>query len=459
MRSGRIFIVMKALLLISIVAPVAFGAELRGLSAGLEILSETVSPAVVEVSASGYGPLQDDGPTKVSVVGRRRSTGSGVIVDSNGYILTNAHVVANTQRVRVSIPERTGVLGANWVDARIIGQDEDTDLALLKVERTGLPSLPFGKSSALKQGQMVVALGSPMGLKNSMTMGVLSSSRRQLREEDPMTYLQTDATINPGNSGGPLVDLDGRLIGINTFIMTQSGGSEGLGFAIPSDIAAGIYEQLKANGRVRRGEIGAVLQNMTPGLAAGLGLGQTWGAIVTDVADKSAAAAAGLLAKDIIVALDGQPVENATEFAMGIFRRQAGDIVKLSVVRNGKKLEIDSAVLAKTDGAGQLAKKVSAETNLVPQIGLLCVDVDETTMQMLPGLRRPYGVIVAAMAPSVSSQQTPLRQGDVVYAINGKLIPDLTSFRSAMASFQPGDSVVFEVERPGKVALVEFEWE
>jgi len=442
--------------LILLVAPVGIGAELRGLSAGLEILSETVLPSVVEVAASGYGPLQEGGPTKVSVVGRRRSTGSGVIVGADGYILTNAHVVANTQRVRVSIG---GGRGAAWVDAKIIGQDEETDLALLKVEREGLAALPFGNSDALKQGQMVVALGSPMGLKNSMTMGVLSSARRQLREEDPMTYLQTDATINPGNSGGPLVDLDGRLIGINTFIMTQSGGSEGLGFAIPSNMAAGIYEQLKANGRVQRGEIGASLQNMTPGLAAGLGMGQTWGAIVTDIGEKSAAEAAGLQAKDIIVSLDGAPVENATQFAMGIFRHRAGETVELGVVRNGKEMQIRSAVLAKADGAGQLAKKVSAEANLVPQIGLLCVDVDETTMKMLPGLRRPYGVIVAARAPSVSSQQTLLQQGDVVYAINGKLIPDLTSFRAAMASFQPGDAVVFEVERPGKLALVEFEWE
>jgi serine protease Do len=450
---------MKALIGIALLAPMAFCVELRGLSAGLEALSESVSPAVVEVAASGYGPLQDSGPTKVSVVGRRRSTGSGVIVDADGYILTNAHVVANTQRVRVSIPERGGRRGASWVDAKIVGQDEEADLALLKVEQTGLPALTFGNSDTLRQGQMVVAWGSPMGLKNSMTMGVLSSAERQLREEDPMTYLQTDATVNPGNSGGPLVDLDGRLIGINTFIMTQSGGSEGLGFAVPSNMASGIYRQLRANGRVQRGEIGATLQNMTPGLAEGLGFGQSWGAIITDVADKSAAAAAGLQPKDIVVSLDGRPVENATQFAMGIFRRRAGETVALGVVRNGKEIRIESAVLARSDGANQLAKKVSAETNLVPQIGLLCVDVDETTMPMLPGLRRPYGVIVAARAPSVSSQQTPLQQGDVVYAINGKLIPDLTSFRAAMASFQPGDAVVFEVERPGKLALVEFEWE
>lgn len=450
---------MKTILLLSMLVPVAFGNELRGLSAGLEALSEAVLPSVVEVAASGYGPLAEGGPTKVSVVGRRRSTGSGVIVDPSGYILTNAHVVANTQRVRVSITERGGRQGAAWVDAKIVGQDEETDLALLKVDREGLPALAFGDSDRLRQGQMVVALGSPMGLRNSMTMGVLSSAQRQLREEDPMTYLQTDATINPGNSGGPLVDLQGRLIGINTFILSQSGGSEGLGFAIPSNMAEGVYTQLKANGRVQRGEIGATLQNMTPGLATGLGLGRAWGAIVTDVAEKSAAAAAGLQAKDIIVSLDGKAVENATQFAMGIFRRRAGDTVTLGVVRNGKELEIQSAVLAKSEGANLLAKKVSAETNLVAQIGLLCVDVDEATMKMLPELRRPYGVIVAARAPSVSSQQTPLQQGDVVYAINGKLIPDLTSFRAAMASFQPGDAVVFEVERPGKLALVEFEWE
>lgn len=450
---------MKWLIGLALAAGIGFGAELRDLSLNLETLSEQVSPAVVEIAASGYGPLQDSGPTKVSVVGRRRSTGSGVIVDGSGYILTNAHVVANTQRVRVSIPERDGRRGTSWVDAKIVGQDEETDLALLKVEQDGLTALPFGNSDRLRQGQMVVAMGSPMGLKNSMTMGVLSSTQRQLREQDPMTYLQTDATINPGNSGGPLVDLDGRLIGINTFILTQSGGSEGLGFAIPSNMAAAIYKQLREQGRVERGEIGAVVQNMTPVLAAGLGFTQRWGAIVTDVPERSAAAAAGIRVKDIIVALDKQPVENATEFAMGIFRHRAGDIVNLGVMRDGKAMEIQSAVLQRSEGAGQLAKKVSAETNLVGRIGLLCVDVDETTMAMLPGLRKPYGVIVAAQSPSVSSQQTPLQPGDVIYAINGKLIPDLVSFRAAMESFKPGDAVVFEGERAGKAVFLEFEWE
>jgi len=435
------------------------GRPLQDLSLSLELMSEQVSPSVVDVLASGYGPLQDGAATKVSVVGRRRSSGSGVIVDPNGYILTNAHVVANTQRVRVSIAEPGGRRGTAWVEAKVVGQDPETDLALLKVDRGGLPALKFADSETLKQGQVVVAMGSPMGLKNSLTMGVLSATQRQLREDDPMVYLQTDATINPGNSGGPLVDLEGRLIGINTMILTQSGGSEGLGFAIPSNMADSIYRQLRDNGRVQRGQIGATMQNMTPGLAAGLGLARNWGAIVTDVAEHGAAAAAGLQPRDIVVSLDGKPVENATQFAMGIFRRRAGETVELGVVRNGKEMKIQSTVLAKEDGPEQLAKKVSAETNLVPQIGLLCVDVDETTMKMLPGLRRPYGVIVAAQSPSVSSQQTPLQQGDVVYAINGKIIPDLVAFRSAIASFRPGDAVVFEVERPGKLALVEFEWE
>jgi S1-C subfamily serine protease len=198
---------------------------------------------------------------------------------------------------------------------------------------------------------------------------------------------------------------------------------------------------------------------MTPLLAAGLGLGQDWGVIVTDVASHSAAEAAGLQGKDIITTLNAKPIESAAQFATGIFTRAPGDIVELGVIRNGKSLHLSTAVLARNDSSNQLAKKVSAETNLVPQLGLLCVDVDETTMQMLPGLRRPFGVVIAARAPSVSSQQTPLQQGDVVYAINGKLIPDLTSFRAAVGSFKAGDPVVFEVERPGRTQLLEFEWE
>jgi serine protease Do len=435
-----------------------FGRSLQDASAALELLAETVSPSVVEIAASGYGPLQEGGPTRVSVVGRRRSTGSGVVVDAEGYILTNAHVVANTQRVRVSINER-GRRGAQWLEAKIVGQDAETDLALLKVESGRLPALAFGDSDALRQGQMVVAMGSPLGLKNSMSMGVLSSTERQLREDAPMTYLQTDAPINPGNSGGPLVDLEGRLIGINTMILSQSGGSEGLGFAIPSNMARQVYRQLREHGRVQRGEIGVTTQNMTPGLAAALELGQRWGAIVTDVNEKGAAAAAGVRVTDVIVSIDGRPVENAAQFAMGIFRHAAGETVALGVVRGGKEMAIRTAVLAREDGPDQLAKKVSAETNLVPQIGLLCVDIDETTSRMMPGLRRPYGVIVAAQAPSVSSQLTPLQPGDAVYAINGKLIPDLAAFRAAIKSFVPGDAVAFEVERAGRMALLELEWE
>jgi serine protease Do len=206
-------------------------------------------------------------------IGRQHVTGSGVILDPDGYIITNAHVLAGAQRDRVVLsplsggsPEAVLTSFTRDLDAKIVGQDKDMDLALLKIDAAGLPSLPLGDYGKLRQGQVVLAFGSPEGLENSVTMGVISSVARQANPSRPMIYVQTDAPINPGNSGGPLVDVDGNVVGINTFIMTQGGmGSEGLGFAIPCAVVKFAYPQLKEHGHVHRGHIGAAVQAITPG--------------------------------------------------------------------------------------------------------------------------------------------------------------------------------------------------
>ena len=240
--------------------------QLIDLSDSLQTVAAEVLPTVVEIIVTGYAPI--DGSAR-ALLATRESGGSGVIVDPTGYIVTNAHVVEGARRVQVRLPAALGGEGSSGsilkpsgalVGAMVIGTDAETDLAVLKVQREGLPYLELADSDQAGPGMIVLAFGSPFGLESSVTLGVLSATARQLRPEDPMIYLQTDAPINTGNSGGPLVDTRGRVIGINTMIFSQSGGNEGIGFAAPSNIVRFVYEEIRENRRVRRGILGVNAQ-------------------------------------------------------------------------------------------------------------------------------------------------------------------------------------------------------
>ena len=223
-----------------------------------------VSPAVVQIQTTGYGPLNEGDKGQTALIVRQHAVGSGVIVDSNGYIMTNAHVVEGAQRIRVALPMLSGASPANTpsgkrpiLDAKLVGIHKETDLALLKIEATDLPTLSLEESQSTRVGQLVLAVGSPEGLQSSVTMGVISAVARQADPTKALNYVQTDAPINPGNSGGPLVDMNGYVVGINTFILSQSGGSEGLGFAIPARVVRFVYQSLRKYGHVHHVEIGA----------------------------------------------------------------------------------------------------------------------------------------------------------------------------------------------------------
>ncbi|MES1262536.1 MAG: trypsin-like peptidase domain-containing protein, partial [Acidobacteriota bacterium] len=255
--------------------------QLQTLSDSIETLSKKVSGAVVQVFSTGYTLGSDDDQgngTPAGLVTRQRSSGSGVLIGSDGYIVTNNHVVQNARRVRVQIawsPEARSANaesnGANplmrgmLLEATVVGTDREVDLAVLKiVSPRPLPVLQLADSDKLRQGQLVLAFGNPLGLENSVSLGVVSSVARQIKVDDPLLYIQTDAPINPGNSGGPLVDSEGNVVGINTFILSQSGGSEGIGFAIPSNVVNSVYQQIRKDGHVHRGEIGVTVQSITP---------------------------------------------------------------------------------------------------------------------------------------------------------------------------------------------------
>ncbi len=441
-------------------------ATMNQFSRDLEALSERVNPAIVQILATGYVPGANSGTNLLS---KQHSSGSGVILDPNGYIITNAHVVEGARRIQVVLakpvdskfPGRS-ILKARgkMVGAQIVGIDTETDLALLKISETGLPYLTLGDSDKLRQGQIVMAFGSPLGLENSVTLGVVSALARQLRPEDPMIYIQTDAPINPGNSGGPLVDVSGNVVGINTFILTQSGGSEGIGFAAPSNIVKNVYEQIRATGRVRRGEIGVYAQTITPMLAEGLGLTQLFGVILGDVEAASPADQAGLRTGDLVLNLDGKPMENGRQFEVNLYRRKIGDLVTLQVLRGSDTLNVKVSVAERQDDANRFLEMVSPERNLISKLGILGLDLDDKIAGYLPGLRTPAGVVVASRVSNVYYyDQEVFQPGDVIHAINTKPIQNLAELRAALENFRPYDPIVVQVERQGQFRFISFELE
>jgi serine protease Do len=440
---------------------------LHELDSSMESLVQQVTPAVVQVLVTGYGAVEQHGQTNTALIGRQRSLGSGVIVDPEGYIITNAHVVQGAVRVRVVLfsseninsPHATLRSRTTTMDARVLGVETNTDLALLKVEASGLPSLPFGRYQDVRQGQMVFAFGSPEGLGNSVTMGVVSSVARQPDPHRPEVYIQTDAPINPGNSGGPLVDIDGKVVGISTFILTQGGGNEGLGFAIPSGVVRRIYGQLRQHGHVHREEIGAAVQTITPTLAEGLGLHQDYGVIVSDVTPGGSADGAGLKVQDIILTLNGRPVVNVPQFGAAFQLREAPAPLHLEVLRASEKIPLEIPVVEHRNDMDRLADSLDPAKDLVPQLGILGVQIDRRISAMVPDLRMASGVIVAARTAFGGGVDSGLETGDVIHALNGVTIISLEALDVAIQKLKPGDPVVLQIERDGQLQFLAFEME
>ena len=467
---------MKSLLTVlmtTVVPATAFAAQAAGpprsasslmeFSGEIRSLAQRVAPAVVQILVTGYGSLDPTSGHPVSLFGREETSGSGVIVDPNGYIITNAHVVKGAVSTRVVFARASSrhetsddPSDVKSVEAKIIGIDPESDLAVVKIEEEGLTAVKFMNSDRLRQGDMVLAVGAPMGLLNSVSFGIVSAPARSIGEDDPMVYVQTDASINPGNSGGALVNTSGLLAGLNTFILSQSGGNEGLGFAIPSNTVREVYQQLRKSGHVHRGEIGVYAQNITPIMAKGLSLAREQGVIIADVEPDGPADDAGLKRRDIIVSLDGQKILSASQLENHIFRRQAGDKLYLTVLRGESQLNITPVVREREDKGNLLQRLTHPEKNLIARLGILCIEIDKDVASLIPGLRRQYGLIVAAKAAGGQSQFIDLQPGDIIDAVNTSPVALLDGLRSTLRDLKPGDPVVLQIERDGRFQYLAF---
>jgi serine protease Do len=437
---------------------------LHQLNNSIESLVQRVSPSVVQIVVTGYRSTDEanGGQTDV-VVGRQRAIGSGVIVDPEGYIVTNAHVLNGAQQIEVVVPGASAPSSGSTADARgqsyqarIVGVTREIDLAVLKIEAHGLPALAIHATNSPRQGEMVFAFGSPEGLRNTVTMGVVSSVERQPDPDSPLVYVQTDTPINPGNSGGPLVDADGQLVGINTFILSTTGGNQGLGFAIPSDEVAFAYPQLLKYGHIHQPEIGALIQSITPELAAALHLPRDYGVIVSDVAAGGPADKAGLKVQDIVLTVDGKPTETLPLFAQSLYLHGSGEHARIEVLRGSQQLQLDVPLMERLHKADSLVDVADPVKNLVRPLGILGIELNLDMARDLPDLRIPTGVIVAAKTLGATDGDVPLQTGDVIHALNGTTITSLAGLRDELAKLKPGDAVGLQVERYTQLIYVSF---
>ena len=415
-------------------------------------LTRVLKPAVVNISSrrleervemqnpfGNLSPFGDDerGPRRPRHT--VRSMGSGFIINPAGYIVTNNHVVEGATDIRVKIDD------GREMAAKVVGRDPKTDLALLKVEATGLPVIPLGDSSQLLVGEQVMAIGNPFGLERTVTTGIVSATGRVIGQGPYDDFIQTDASINPGNSGGPLINNRGQAVGINAAIFSQSGGSVGIGFAIPVNQAKSVVTQLVASGKVTRGWLGVTIQPLTAELAKGFNVTEGTGALVAGVQDGSPAARAGVKAGDIITHYDGQKVATSADLPKLVAATAVGRQVPVTVVREGKKVALNVTV-AQMDEPGQPVVAQAEEAR-----GPLGLTVETVTPSIAKELKlsEPRGVIVRGVRSGSPAENAGIRAGDVITEVDRQAVTDAAQMKRALEKHSTGAPVVVMVRRDG----------
>jgi len=372
-----------------------------------------------------FGPQGHGGSPKAH---KQHSLGSGFVISADGYIVTNNHVVEGADEVKVQFRNNEKPL-----PAKIIGRDKETDLALLKIDgKSNLPFLEFGDSGKMKVGAWVLAIGNPFGLENTVTLGIVSAKGRVIGAGPFDNFIQTDASINPGNSGGPLIDLDGKVIGINTAIVASG---QGIGFAIPSNMARDVIAQLREGKTVKRGWIGVTIQDIDENTAKALGMANTKGALVTSVLDGEPASKAGIKTGDVITAVGGEPVEDSNQLLRRVAAIKPGESTQLTLVRNGSPLTVsitlgqrDAKKLAQNAPSGDEDEGNASPAQAASIIGLSVRAVSAQEAKAL-GLDRPQGLLVTDVEDGSEAEQADVRPGDLILEVNQRPVNSPDEFK------------------------------
>jgi serine protease Do len=380
---------------------------------------------------------------------RQFGMGSGVIVDSNGYILTNSHVVKDADEIKVTLADKRSFT------AKIIGVDPESDIAVIKVDAKDLPIAKLGNSSKLHVGEIVVAVGNPFGLNQTVTQGIISAQgRTNMGILDYEDFIQTDAAINPGNSGGPLVNISGEVIGINTAIASRSGGYQGIGFAIPSDSAKLIMDDLIHEGKVRRGLLGVKIQPLDSAHAKSFGTTSTAGALVTEVIPGSAAEKAGVKSDDIVIKFNDQPVKDHAHLKNLVGREKPDAKVKLTILRGKKTIEMDVKIAEKTEKTVASAMpKPSHAAETSNELGIDIESVPSAAAESL-GLKEGEGVRIRNMKSDGTGARMGLRTGDVILEVDGKPVTDTSDFNAAVVTATANKVIRLKVKRGRDVVSI-----
>ncbi|HET7843591.1 MAG TPA: DegQ family serine endoprotease [Xanthomonadales bacterium] len=426
-------------------------------------LVERNSPAVVNITASSSGTASNDDEAGSQGFGDdeevpeifkrlfpqppeghpaipRVAGGSGFIISADGYVLTNHHVVSGADEVNVRLKDRREFI------AKVIGSDPQSDIALLKIDATGLPAATLGKSSGLKPGQWVVAIGSPFGLEYSVTAGIVSATGRSLANDQRyVPFIQTDVAINRGNSGGPLINLDGEVVGINSQIFSNTGGSIGLSFAIPIEVARSVAEQLKSTGRVSRGQLGVQIQEVTRDIAQALDLPRIGGALVAIVNPGSPAEKAGIKVQDVIVAYNGVAIDHSSDLPPLVGNTSPGSKATVTVLRDGRELTLP---VTPNELVGEQRLQASAPT---PKAGAgasaLGLDVRELTADERSQIELPKGGVVVEDVTSAEARRAGIQAGDVILKVGRRDVGSVAQFREAAKGAPAGQPIVLLVRR------------
>ncbi|MBS1112558.1 MAG: serine protease MucD [Nitrospirae bacterium] len=420
----------------------------------------TVSPSVVNISTTKvvrretgpffedpffdfFSPFHEFGAPKKW---KERSLGSGVIVSPDGYIITNNHVVEKADEIKVTLFDKRVFKG------RIVGVDSKTDVAIIRIDAGNLPVLSWGDSDTLQVGEFVLAIGSPYGLSNTVTMGIISAvGRANVGIADYEDFIQTDAAINPGNSGGPLVNIKGELIGINTAIFSRTGGYQGIGFAVPSNMVRLVMDQLIQKGKVTRGWIGVSIQELTPELAQQFGLKKSKGALVSDVVKDSPAAKAGIVRGDIIIQFNGKEVKDVSSLRNLVAQSKAGSAISLKILRGGKELtvQVDIVELPR-EVAEVLPDQSPNEAEAKVLTGLAVMDLNKEIIRQLGFNKEEKGVVVVRVEPGSPADEAEMKKGDIIKEINKKEIDNLATYNQVLTNAKRNESMLLFINRGGK---------